>query len=74
VFSRSLSDILRPLLVDQSHPQATDGDGDGGRTELFGTMSYTTTTTAGKLAPMFVTTDASIYVFFGAKAAIPSRP
>jgi len=73
VFSRSLSDILRPLLVDQSLPQATDGDGDGGRTELFGTMSYTTTT-AGKLAPMFVTTDASIYVFFGAKAAIPSRP
>ncbi len=34
----------------------------GGRTELFGTFSYTTT--AGKLAPMFVTEDASAFVFF----------
>lgn len=34
----------------------------GGRTELFGTFSYTTT--AGKLAPMFVTEDASAFVHF----------
>jgi len=34
----------------------------GGRTELFGTFSYTTT--AGKLAPMFVTEDASAFVYF----------
>jgi hypothetical protein len=33
-----------------------------GHTELFGTFSYTTT--AGKLAPMFVTEDASAFVFF----------
>ncbi|HNS22567.1 MAG TPA: glycoside hydrolase family 55 protein [Sedimentisphaerales bacterium] len=35
---------------------------DGGQTELFGTFSYTTT--AGKLAPMFVTEDASTFVYF----------
>ena len=35
---------------------------DGGQTELFGTFSYTTT--AGKLAPMFVTEDASIFAYF----------
>ncbi len=34
----------------------------GGKTELFGTFSYTTT--AGKLAPMFVTEDASAFVYF----------
>lgn len=34
----------------------------GGRTELFGTFSYTTT--AGKLAPMFITEDASAFVYF----------
>jgi len=34
----------------------------GGRMELFGTFSYTTT--AGKLAPMFVTEDASAFIFF----------
>jgi hypothetical protein len=34
----------------------------GGRTELFGTFSYTTT--AGMLAPVFVTEDASAFVFF----------
>lgn len=35
---------------------------DGGQTELFGTFSYTTT--AGKLAPMFVTEDASVFAYF----------
>ncbi|MBP7053751.1 MAG: hypothetical protein KBE65_22295 [Phycisphaerae bacterium] len=35
---------------------------DGGQTELFGTFSYTTT--AGKLAPMFVTEDASTFAYF----------
>jgi hypothetical protein len=35
---------------------------DAGQTELFGTFSYTTT--AGKLAPMFVTEDASAFVYF----------
>jgi len=34
----------------------------GGRSEIFGTFSYTTT--AGKLAPMFVTEDASVFAFF----------
>ena len=34
----------------------------GGKTELFGTFSYTTT--AGKLAPMFVTEDSSAFVYF----------
>lgn len=34
----------------------------GGRSEVFGTFSYTTT--AGKLAPMFVTEDASAFAFF----------
>ena len=34
----------------------------GGRTEIFGTFSYTTT--AGKLAPMFVTENASTFAFF----------
>jgi hypothetical protein len=34
----------------------------GGRTEIFGTFSYTTT--AGKLAPMFVTDNASVFAFF----------
>ena len=34
----------------------------GGSTEIFGTFSYTTT--AGKLAPMFVTENASAFVFF----------
>jgi hypothetical protein len=34
----------------------------GGKTEVFGNFSYTTT--AGKLAPMFVTEDASIWAFF----------
>lgn len=34
----------------------------GGRTELFGTFSYTTT--AGKLAPMFDTDDASVFAMF----------
>lgn len=34
----------------------------GGRSEVFGTFSYTTT--AGKLAPMFVTDDASAFAFF----------
>ncbi|MFC1794597.1 glycosyl hydrolase family 28-related protein [Planctomycetota bacterium] len=34
----------------------------GGRTELFGNFSYTTT--AGKLAPMFVTEDSSAFVYF----------
>jgi hypothetical protein len=33
----------------------------GGRSEILGTFSYTTT--AGKLAPMFVTEDASIFAF-----------
>jgi len=35
----------------------------GGKTELLGNFSYTTT--AGKLAPMFVTTDSSVFAFFG---------
>lgn len=34
----------------------------GGRSEVFGTFSYTTT--AGKLAPMFVTEDAAVFAFF----------
>ncbi len=34
----------------------------GGRSEIFGTFSYTTT--AGKLAPMFITEDSSAYIFF----------
>lgn len=34
----------------------------GGRSEVFGTFSYTTT--AGKLAPMFVTDDAAVFAFF----------
>jgi len=34
----------------------------GGWTELFGNFSYTTT--AGKLAPMFVNNDSAIFVFF----------
>lgn len=34
----------------------------GGRSEVFGTFSYTTT--AGKLAPMFVTEDAIAFAFF----------
>ena len=33
-----------------------------GRSEIFGNFSYTTT--AGKLAPMFVTEDASVFAFF----------
>jgi hypothetical protein len=33
-----------------------------GRSEVFGTFSYTTT--AGKLAPMFITEDASAFAFF----------
>lgn len=33
-----------------------------GRSEVFGNFSYTTT--AGKLAPMFVTEDASVFAFF----------
>jgi len=33
-----------------------------GRSEIFGTFSYTTT--AGKLAPMFVTEDASVFAYF----------
>lgn len=33
----------------------------GGRSEILGTFSYTTT--AGKLAPMFMTVDASIFAF-----------
>jgi hypothetical protein len=34
----------------------------GGRSEIFGTFSYTTT--AGKLAPMFVTEEASVFAYF----------
>lgn len=34
----------------------------GGRSEILGGFSYTTT--AGKLAPMFVTEDSSVYAFF----------
>lgn len=34
----------------------------GGRSEILGGFSYTTT--AGKLAPMFVTEDASLYAYF----------
>lgn len=33
----------------------------GGRTEVFGTFSYTTT--AGKLAPMFLTEDSSVFAY-----------
>lgn len=35
----------------------------GGRTEMLGGFSYTTT--AGKLAPMFVNEDSSVWAFFG---------
>ena len=35
----------------------------GGRTEILGGLSYTTT--AGKLAPMFVNDDSSMWAFFG---------
>jgi len=35
----------------------------GGRSEVLGGFSYTTT--AGKLAPMFVNTDSSVWAFFG---------
>jgi hypothetical protein len=35
----------------------------GGRTEILGGFSYTTT--AGKLAPMFVNDESSVWVFFG---------
>lgn len=35
----------------------------GGRSEVLGGFSYTTT--AGELAPMFVTEDASVFAFFG---------
>ena len=35
----------------------------GGRSEILGGFSYTTT--AGALAPMFVTTDSSVWAFFG---------
>ena len=35
----------------------------GGRSEILGGFSYTTT--AGKLAPMFVNTDSSVWAFFG---------
>ena len=35
----------------------------GGKTEVLGGFSYTTT--AGKLAPMFINTNASVYAFFG---------
>ena len=35
----------------------------GGRTELLGGFSYTTT--AGKLAPMFTNDDSSVFAFFG---------
>lgn len=34
----------------------------GGKSEVFGTFSYTTTT--GKLAPMFVTEDAEVFAYF----------
>jgi len=34
----------------------------GGQSEVFGTFSYTTT--AGKLAPMFLTQDSSAFAFF----------
>jgi len=34
----------------------------GGRSEIFGTFSYTTT--AGKLAPMFLTEDSTAFAFF----------
>lgn len=34
----------------------------GGQSEIFGTFSYTTT--AGKLAPMFMTEDAEVFAFF----------
>jgi len=34
-----------------------------GRSEILGGFSYTTT--AGKLAPMFVTTDSSVFAYFG---------
>ena len=35
----------------------------GGRTEILGGFSYTTT--AGKLAPMFVNDESSVWAFFG---------
>jgi len=35
----------------------------GGRSEILGGFSYTTT--AGKLAPMFVNTGSSVWAFFG---------
>ena len=35
----------------------------GGKSEIFGTFSYTTT--AGRLAPMFLTADASVFAYFG---------
>ena len=34
----------------------------GGQSEILGTFSYTTT--AGKLAPMFVTGDSKVFAFF----------
>lgn len=36
---------------------------DGGRTEILGRFSYTTT--AGELAPMLVNDDSSVWTFFG---------
>jgi len=36
---------------------------DNGRSEILGGFSYTTT--AGKLAPMFVTSNSSVFAFFG---------
>jgi len=36
---------------------------DGGQSEVFGTFSYTTT--AGGLAPMFITRDAAVFALFG---------
>jgi hypothetical protein len=35
----------------------------GSRTEIFGNFSYTTT--AGKLAPMFVNRDSAVFAYFG---------
>ncbi|MCU0980245.1 MAG: hypothetical protein MUF25_13915, partial [Pirellulaceae bacterium] len=35
----------------------------GGKTELFGTFSYTTT--KGRAAPMFVNDESSVFAFFG---------
>ncbi len=42
---------------------------DGGRSEVMGGFSYTTT--AGGLAPMFVTENASVFAFFGEVCYIP---